>query len=106
MKLNVSDSQQQQYLPTQRLGNPDTAAAGDAKNLRENLHDTAKVFAALNKETMYDKLVENFSDSLVEAEELLSAEQIVKAFVEAVQSQVDYHNLRYQQYHSILDQFK
>jgi predicted metal-dependent phosphoesterase TrpH len=88
------------------LGNPDTAAAGDAKDLRENLHDTTKVFGALNKEAMYNRLVENFGDSLVEAEELLSSEQIVKAFVEAVQSQVDYHNLRYQQYHSILDQFK
>jgi predicted metal-dependent phosphoesterase TrpH len=105
MKLNESDLQQQ-YPATQRLGNPDTAAAGDAKDLRENLHNTIKVFGALNKEAMYNRLVENFSDSLVEAEELLSSEQIVKAFVEAVQSQVDYHNLRYQQYHSILDQFK
>jgi hypothetical protein len=105
MKLNELDFQQQ-YPATQRLGNPDTAAAGDAKELRERLHDTTTVFSSLNKETMYDQLVCYFSDSLVEAEELLSSEQIVKAFVEAVQSQVDYHNMRYQQYHSILDQFK
>jgi hypothetical protein len=105
MKLNESDLQQQ-YPATRRLGNPDTAATGDAKELRENFHNTTKVFVALDKEIMYERLVNYFSDSLVEAEEFLSSEQIVKAFVEAVQSQVDFHNQRYQQYHSILDQFK
>jgi hypothetical protein len=105
MKLNESDLQQQ-YPAAQRLGNPDTAATGDAKELRENFYDATKVFVALDKEIMYERLVNYFSDSLVEAEEFLSSEQIVKAFVEAVQSQVDFHNQRYQQYHSILDQFK
>jgi hypothetical protein len=105
MKLNELDLQQQ-HPAAQQLGNLDTAAAGNAKKLREKLHDTTTLFSVLDKETMYDRLVCYFSDSLVEAEELLSSEQIVKAFVEAVQSQVDYHNLRYQQYHSILDQFK
>jgi hypothetical protein len=107
MKLNKLDLQQQhQYPATQRLGNPDTAAPGDAKELRENFQDTTKVFVTLNKEVMYDRLVNYFGDSLVEVEEFLSSEQIVKAFIEAVQFQVDFHNQRYQHYNSILSQFK
>ena len=70
MKLKDSDLIHD-YNATRRLGNPDTAAAGDAKQLRETMHETRLTFEDLNEKKMYEELVNNLADSLVSVEGLL-----------------------------------
>lgn len=95
------------YPATRRLGNPDTAAAGDSKQLRETMHDTTegtcKTLAEAveksteqlgswqNKSKIYRELVEDFRDFFATAEEDLTEEEISKAFMEALEAQRDYY---------------
>jgi len=94
---------QQQYPATRRLGNPDTAAAGDAKDLRETFQYTSNLMSSIKEEQAYASLVDSFSDCLVVAEEDLTALQITKAFTTAVQTQIDYHHTHQELYQCILD---
>ena len=95
------------YPATRKLGNPDTAAAGDSKQLRETMHDTTestyKTVAETvqesteqlgswqNKSKIYQELVEDFRDCFATAEEDLTEEEISKAFIEALEAQRDYY---------------
>ena len=95
------------YPATRKLGNPDTAAAGDSKQLRETMHDTTestyKTLAEAvqesteqlgswqNKSKIYRELVEDFRDCFATAEEDLTEEEISKAFIEALEAQRDYY---------------
>jgi len=95
------------YPATRKLGNPDTAAAGDSKQLRETMHDTTestyKTLAEAvqesteqlgswqNKSKIYRELVEDFRDCFATAEEDLTEEEISKAFMEALEAQRDYY---------------
>ena len=95
MKLNDLESKSQ-YQATQRLGNPDTAAAGDAKDLRQSMHDTTTTFVSLGDGSVYQhnpyiRAVEGFADTLCDAEEELTEEQITCAFLEALQEQHSYY---------------
>ena len=108
------------YPATRKLGNPDTAAAGDSKQLRETMHDTTEgtcktlaeavqksteqlgkgghqaasstqVGSWQNKSKIYRELVEDFRDCFATAEEDLTEEEISKAFIEALEAQRDYY---------------
>jgi hypothetical protein len=101
MKLRDSDLIQE-YNATRRLGNPDTAAAGDAKQLRETMHETNLTFEDLNEKKMYEELVNNLSDSLVSVEGLLPVNKVIQAFKEVIQDQIKYHE-KHLDYYEILD---
>jgi regulator of sirC expression with transglutaminase-like and TPR domain len=105
MKLQDLDSLHE-YNATKRLGNPDTPAAGDAKLLRETMHNSTPTFSTLDEKKMYDELVANLSDSLVSVEGLLPANKVVEAFQEVIQEQVDYHTKQLDYYQIISDCFR
>jgi len=101
MKLKDSDLIYD-YNATRRLGNPDTAAAGDAKQLRETMHETNLTFEDLNEKKMYEELVNNLADSLVSVEGLLPANKVIQAFKEVIQDQIKHHEKNLD-YYEILD---
>jgi len=108
MKLKDSDLIQE-YNATRRLGNPATAAPGDAKHLREHMHDTTNVIQTMQeltamdlKATGYKQMVDGFCDTFAVAEDMFNEEEITKAFLEALEEQRNfcrtkekfYNNLR------------
>lgn len=93
MKLKDSDLISE-YNATKRLGNPATAAPGDAKQLREHMHDTTNVIQTIQelkemdlKSTGYKQMVDGFCDTLAVAEDMFTEEEISKAFIEALEEQ-------------------
>ena len=109
MKQKDSDSTQE-YKATTGLGNPSTAAAGDAKELRENMHETPdtnkkkittwkeaistslnNLHAMESKAKDYKQLVEDIAESLCIVEESLTSEEVVKAVKEAIDESENYH---------------
>jgi hypothetical protein len=105
MKLNDSDLISD-YNATKRLGNPDTPAAGDAKQLRETMHDTTVAinseFDALMEQRAYKEFIDHFSDTVVSAEDLLSPARVAKAIIEVLQEQQTYHLKQAEHYNSII----
>lgn len=104
MKLKDSDLIHE-YNATKRLGNPSTAAAGDAKELRENMHDTTKATSSivdrLLEQDAYKEFTEHFADIIVNAEETLNAERIVEGILSVIQEQQKYHSQKVQYYTNI-----
>lgn len=105
MKLNDSDLISD-YNSTKRLGNPNTPAAGDSKQLRENMHDTTVAinseFDALMEQRAYKEFIDHFSDTVVSAEDLLSPERLAKAIIEVLQEQQTYHLKQAEHYSNII----
>ena len=105
MKLNDSDLISD-YNSTKRLGNPDTPAAGDSKQLRENMHNTTNVaiseFDSLMEQRAYKEFIDHFSDTVVSAEDLLSPDRLAKAIIEVLQEQQTYHLKQAEHYNSII----
>ena len=106
-KTQTFESPYGDYPATRKLGNPDTAVAGDSKQLRETMHNTTegtcKTLAEAvqksteqlgswqNKSKIYRELVEDFRDCFATVEEDLTEEEISKAFMEALEAQRDYY---------------
>jgi len=108
MKPNDSDLISE-YNSTRRLGNPDTAAAGDSKQLRENMHDTTNAttevpsaFDQLMEQKAYEEFVTHFGDTVVSAEDQLSFNRIAEGILEVLQEQQTYHAQKVQYYTNIL----
>jgi RNase adaptor protein for sRNA GlmZ degradation len=108
MKPNDSDLISE-YNSTRRLGNPDTAAAGDSKQLRENMHDTTNAttevpsaFDQLMELQAYKEFVTNFGDTIVSAEDQLSFNRIAEGILEVLQEQQTYHAQKVLYYINIL----
>lgn len=108
MKPNDSDLISE-YNSTRRLGNPDTAAAGDSKQLRENMHDTTNAttevpsaFDQLMELQAYKEFVTNFGDTIVSAEDQLSFNRIAEGILEVLQEQQTYHAQKVLYYTNIL----
>jgi len=83
-----------EYNATKRLGNPATAAPGDAKQLREHMHDTTNVMQTIQeltsmdlKSTGYKQMVDGFCDTLAVAEDMFTEDEISKAFIDALEEQ-------------------
>jgi hypothetical protein len=94
-----------EYNSTRRLGNPDTAAAGDSKQLRENMHDTTNATTALDQlieQRVYKEFVEQFSDTVVSAEDQLDFTRLAEGILEVLQEQLAYHQQKVQYYTNIL----
>lgn len=97
------------YNSTKRLGNPNTPAAGDSKQLRENMHDTTNAttevpsaFDQLMEQRAYKEFVEHFSDTVVSAEDLLSPDRVAKAIIEVLKEQQEYHLKQAAHYDNII----
>jgi RNase adaptor protein for sRNA GlmZ degradation len=108
MKPNDSDLISE-YNSTRRLGNPDTAAAGDSKQLRENMHDTTNAttevpsaFDQLMEQRAYKEFVEHFSDTVVSAEELLNFNRLAEGILAVLKEQQEYHAQKVLYYTNIL----
>ena len=104
MKPNDSDLISE-YNSTRRLGNPDTAAAGDSKQLRENMHDTTNATTALDQlleQKAYEEFVTNFGDTVVSAEDQLDFKRLAKGILEVLQEQQEYHAQKVYYYTNIL----
>jgi len=94
-----------EYNSTRRLGNPDTAAAGDSKQLRENMHDTTNATTALDQlleQKAYEEFVTNFGDTVVSAEDQLDFKRLAKGILEVLQEQQEYHAQKVYYYTNIL----
>lgn len=102
----------EQYNATKRLGNPATPAAGDAKNLREQMHDTTNVTPTIKtwdeaissslqtlkemdfKSTEYKQMVDNFCETLAIAEDVFTEEEITKGFIDAIEEQHQFYKTK------------
>ena len=112
MKPNDSDLIHE-YNATKRLGNPATAAPGDAKQLREHLHNTANVMQTIQgltamdlKSTGYKQMVDNFCDTLAIAEDMFNEEEITKALIEAIEEQRDFYRTKEKFYSNLITTIK
>ncbi len=104
MKPNDSDLISE-YNSTRRLGNPDTAAAGDSKQLRENMHDTTNAttdFDQLMEIKAYEEFVTQFRDTVVSAEDQLDFNRLAKGILQVLQEQQTYHAQKVLYYTNIL----
>jgi hypothetical protein len=111
MKFKDSDLIQE-YNATKRLGNPDTAASGDAKQLRKNMHDTNNAKPTVNfwdgpvkeilteikemdfKSTGYKRMVDSFVEVFAVAEDMFNEEEICKGFLDALEEQRDFYRTK------------
>ena len=94
-----------EYNSTRRLGNPDTAAAGDSKQLRENMHDTTNAttdFDQLMEIKAYEEFVTQFGDTVVSAEDQLDFNRLAEGILQVLQEQQTYHAQKVQYYTNIL----
>jgi hypothetical protein len=120
MKLEDSDLIQE-YNATKRLGNPATAALGDAKQLREHMHDTTSATPTLKswdnellqslremdlKSTGYKQVVDGFCDTLAIAEDMFNEEEIAKAFIESLEEQRNFYKTKQHFYDNLLANIK
>jgi hypothetical protein len=96
-----------EYNSTRRLGNPDTAAAGDSKQLRENMHDTTNATTALDQlieQRVYKEFVEQFSDTVVSAEDQLDFNRLAEGILQVLKEQQEYHAQKVKYYTNILEE--
>lgn len=107
MKLKDSDLIHE-YNATKRLGNPATAALGDAKKLREHMHDTTNVIQTIQeltsmelKTTGYKQMINGFCEILVVAEDMFNEEEITKAFIEALDEQRQFYKSKENFYNNL-----
>ena len=98
-----------EYNSTRRLGNPDTAAAGDSKQLRENMHDTTNAttevpsaFDQLMEQKAYEEFVTHFGDTVVSAEDQLNFNRLAEGILQVLQEQQTYHAQKVLYYTNIL----
>ena len=112
MKPNDSDLIHE-YNATKRLGNPATAAPGDAKQLRNHLHDTTNVIQTIQeltsmdlKSTNYKQMVDGFCDTLAIAEDMFNEEEITKALIEAIEEQRDFYRTKEKFYNNLITTIK
>jgi hypothetical protein len=106
MKPNDSDLISE-YNSTRRLGNPDTAAAGDSKQLREKMHDTTNATTALDQlleQKAYEEFVEHFSDTIVAAEDQLDFTRLAEGILRVLKEQQEYHAQKVKYYTNILEE--
>jgi hypothetical protein len=104
MKSNDSDLISE-YNSTRKLGNPDTAAAGDSKQLRENMHDTTNATTAIDQlleQKAYEEFVTHFGDTVVSAEDQLNFNRLAEGILKVLQEQQTYHAQKVQYYTNIL----
>ena len=115
MKLNDSDLIST-YNATKRLGNPATAAAGDSKQLRQNMHDTTHSTSMIPdelketvmqltsielKEKAIKQLFDDIADSLACAEDLLTEKEIVEGLLSAIEDQRLYYKQKENFYNNL-----
>ena len=112
MKPNDSDLIHE-YNATKRLGNPATAAPGDAKQLREHMHDTTNVMQTIQeltsmdfKATGYKQMTDGFCDTLAIAEDMFNEEEITKALIEAIEEQRDFYRTKEKFYSNLITTIK
>lgn len=109
---------------TKNLGNPVTAGSGNAKQLREHMHDTTNATSTIKnwddaittslqslkemdlKSTGYKQMVDNFCDTLAIAEDMFNEEEISKALIEALQEQRMYYKKKENFYSNLITTIK
>ena len=118
MKLKDSDLIHD-YNATKRLGNPATAAPGNAKQLREHMHDTTNTAPTIKswddaintslhalkemdlKATGYKQMMDGFCDTLAIAEDMFNEEEIAKAFIESLEEQRQFYKSKENFYNNL-----
>lgn len=107
MKLKDSDLIHD-YNATKRLGQPATAAPGDAKQLREHMHNTTNVMQTIQeltsmdlKATGYKQMMDGFCDTLAIAEDMFNEEEIAKAFIESLEEQRQFYKSKENFYNNL-----